>query len=372
MSHELRTPLNAILGYSEMLAEDAEASGHADIVPDLKKIRTAGRHLLGLINDVLDLSKIEAGKMRLYLETFEVKSVVEEAAGTARPLVERKGNRLEVRCPDGLGSIREDVTKVRQVLLNLLSNAGKFTENGLVTLEARREVGVAGNWVFFRVSDTGIGMTAEQTARLFEAFVQADAGTMKKYGGTGLGLAITRKLCKLMGGDIEVESVPGRGTAFSVRLPGEIENFDGDATSVRLTTQTGLRVSPTPAPARERPLLLVIDDDPAVCDLMERLCARQGFEVATAGDGVEGLRLAREKKPDLITLDVVMPGMDGWSVLAALRADVAMARTPVVVVTVVDDRDRGLSLGASDYLVKPIDHERLLAVLESHRAGAAA
>ncbi len=370
MSHELRTPLNAILGYSEMLAEDAEASGHADIVPDLKKFRTAGRHLLGLINDVLDLSKIEAGKMRLYLETFEVAGVVEEAAVTARPLVEQKGNRFEVRCPEGLGSIREDVTKVRQVLLNLLSNAGKFTENGLVTLEARREVGVAGNWVFLRVADTGIGMTPEQTSRLFEAFGQADAGTTKKYGGTGLGLAITRKLCKLMGGDIDVESAPGQGTAFIVRLPGEIENFDGDATSVRLNTKSGLRIPA--APRRQRPLLLVIDDDPAVCELMERLCLKEGFDVATARDGAEGLRLAREKQPDLITLDVVMSGMDGWNVLAQLRADAAFARTPVIVITIVDDRERGLSLGATDYLVKPIDHERLLAVLGSHRAGAAA
>src|SRR5262245_46578334 len=254
MSHELRTPLNAILGYSEMLAEDATAAGHSDIVPDLQKIQTAGKHLLGLINDVLDLSKIEAGKMRLYLETFEVRTVVDEAAVTARPLVEKNGNRLEVRCPEGLGSIREDVTKVRQVLLNLLSNAAKFTQNGIVTLDVRRDVGVAGNWVFFRVSDTGIGMTPEQTARLFEAFVQADAGTMKKYGGTGLGLAITRKLCRLMGGEIEVESAPGRGTAFTVRLPGEIENFDGDATSVRLTTQSGLKlpavVATAAAPSR--------------------------------------------------------------------------------------------------------------------------
>ena len=219
MSHELRTPLNAILGYSEMLAEDATAAGHADIVPDLQKIQTAGKHLLGLINDVLDLSKIEAGKMRLYLETFEVKSVVDEAAGTARPLLEKNGNRLELHLPEGLGSIREDVTKVRQVLLNLLSNAAKFTKDGLVTLDVRREVGVAGNWVYFRVADTGIGMTPEQTARLFEAFGQADAGTTKKYGGTGLGLAITRKLCHLMGGEIAVESEPGRGTTFTVRLP---------------------------------------------------------------------------------------------------------------------------------------------------------
>jgi signal transduction histidine kinase len=374
MSHELRTPLNAILGYSEMLAEDAETAGHADIVPDLQKIQTAGKHLLGLINGVLDLSKIEAGKMRLYLETFDVARVVEEAAVTARPLVEKNDNRLEIHCPEDIGSIREDVTKVRQVLLNLLSNAGKFTENGAVTLDVRRDVGPAGNWVLFRVTDTGIGMTPQQVERLFGAFVQADAGTMKKYGGTGLGLAITQKLCRLMGGDVEVQSAPGKGTTFTVRLPGEIENFDGDATAVRLTTQSGVRLPPVaevaPAPVRAgRPRLLVIDDDPAVCDLMQRVCGKDGFEVLTAANGRDGLAIARAQRPDLITLDIVMPGMDGWDVLEEIRRDVALARTPVVVVTIVDDRSRALSLGASEYLLKPIDYDRLLALLEGYRAG---
>ncbi len=373
MSHELRTPLNAILGYSEMLAEDAEASGNADLVSDLKKILTAGRHLLGLINDVLDLSKIEAGKMRLYLETFEVSGVVQEAIETARPLIEKKRNRLEVRCPEGLGSIREDATKVRQVLLNLLSNAGKFTEGGLVTLDVRREVGPAGNWVFFRVSDTGIGMTPAETAKLFEAFVQADAGTSKKFGGTGLGLAITRKLCRLMGGDIAVESAPGRGSTFTVRLPGEIENFDGDATSVRISTLAGVRLPPAgPAAQRPRPLVLVIDSDPAVGELMGRLAVREGFDVAVSTTGAEGRRLASEKRPELITLDVELPDTDGWKILEDLRADADLRRTPVVVVTVVDDRSRGLSLGATDYFVKPIDLERMAAVLARRRPGAAA
>ena len=375
MSHELRTPLNAILGYSEMLAEDAADAGHADIVPDLQKIQTAGKHLLGLINDVLDLSKIEAGKMRLYLETFAVRTVVDEAVVTARPLVEKNGNRLEVRCPEHIGSIREDVTKVRQVLLNLLSNAAKFTKDGVVTLDVRREVGIAGNWVFFRVTDTGIGMTPDQTAKLFEAFKQADAGTTKKYGGTGLGLAITRKLCQLMGGEIDVESASGRGTTFTVRLPGEIENFDGDATSVRLTTQSGVKLPAITAdgvasapPPRERPLVLVIDADPDAVVLMERLGAREGFDVAVARSGAEGLKIAAERRPELITLDVSLPDMDGFKALAALRADASLARTPVVVVTVVDDRDRGLSLGATDYFVKPIDLERMAAILASRRA----
>ncbi len=228
--------------------------------------------------------------------------------------------------------------------------------------------------MYFRVSDTGIGMTPAQTARLFESFVQADAGTMKKFGGTGLGLAITRKLCRLMGGDVEVESAPGRGSTFTVRLPGEIENFDGDATSVRISTLSGVRIPLVSgaAPRRARPLVLVIDADGAACELMERLCAREGFDVAVARNGEEGLRLAAAKTPDFITLDVVLPDMDGWRVLETLRSDAALGSTPVAVVTVVDDRNRGLSLGAADYFVKPIDLERMAAVLARRRSGAAA
>ena len=369
MSHELRTPLNAILGYSEMLAEDARASGHDDLAPDLEKIQTAGRHLLGLINGVLDLSKIEAGKMRLHLETFDVAGVVEEASVTARPLVEKNGNRLEVDCPPDIGSIREDATKMRQVLLNLLSNAAKFTKNGRVRIEVRRDIGPAGNWIFFRVSDTGIGMTEEQLGRLFQAFEQADAGTARKYGGTGLGLAITRKLCRLMGGDVDVASAPGRGSTFTVRLPGEIENFDGEATSVRLS---GVNLAPPAARGSAAPRLLVVDDDPAMCDLVRRLLGREGWEVETAPDGETGLRMARARRPDAVVLDIVMPGRDGWSVLQGLRAEPALAGTPIVVVTILDERDRALAAGAAECLVKPIDHGQLVAALAKHRAGAAA
>src|SRR6266542_5214533 len=243
MSHELRTPLNAIIGYSEMLAEEAGTAGHMELVTDLQKIQTAGRHLLDLINGVLDLSKIEAGKMKLYLETFDIARAVEEVAVTCETLVKKNGNRFEVNCPSDIGQLREDVTKVRQVLLNLLSNAAKFTENGVVSLDVRRELRRDGNWVFFQVRDTGIGMSREHIGHLFEAFSQADAGTVKKYGGTGLGLSISRKFCQLMGGDIEVESEPGRGSTFTVRLPGEIENFDGEATSVRLTDSSKLASS---------------------------------------------------------------------------------------------------------------------------------
>jgi CheY-like chemotaxis protein len=350
-----------------MLAEDAQASGRTELVADLQKIQAAGKQLLGLINGVLDFSKIEAGKMKLYLETFDVARVVDEAAMTARPLVQNNGNRLEVRCPNDIGALREDMTKVRQVLLNLLSNAAKFTEKGVVTLEVWREKRVDGIWVFFRVSDTGIGMTPEQLGRLFQPFTQADAATSRKYGGTGLGLALCQKFCTMMGGDITVESRPGEGSAFTVRLPGEIENFDGEATSVRVTTLANVRIADLAGSTElaEGPpqVVLVIDDDPSVLDLMQRICSKAGFRVVTTRSGEEGLRLAREKKPDLITLDVVMPGMDGWTVLEALKKDEAVARIPVVVVTVADERDRGIALGAEDYFVKPVDHERLVSAL---------
>ena len=374
MSHELRTPLNAIIGYSEMLEEDAQASGQKEFVSDLQKIRSSGKHLLGLINDVLDLSKVEAGKMKLFLETFDVANLVEEVVATAAPLVEKNGNRLEVRCAADVGQIREDVTKVRQVLLNLLSNAAKFTEKGAVSLEVAREQDVTGSWVVFRVRDTGIGMTPEQTGKLFQAFTQADGSTMRKYGGTGLGLALSRKFCVMMGGDINVESAAGKGSTFIVRLPGDIENYDGEATSIRLRLPGRRREESREAgaaPATGK-TLLVIDEDPAVRQLMERLASREGYELVAAASGEEGLKLAREKRPDLITLEVVMPGIDGWTVLRTLKSDRELSGIPVVMVSISDDRDRGLAMGAADYFVKPVDRDRLAEILAAYRSGALA
>jgi signal transduction histidine kinase/CheY-like chemotaxis protein len=374
MSHELRTPLNAIIGYSEMLEEDAQAAGQKEFVSDLQKIRSSGKHLLGLINDVLDLSKVEAGKMKLFLETFDVANLVEEVMATATPLVEKNGNRFEVHCTEDVGQIREDVTKVRQVLLNLLSNAAKFTEKGIVSVEVAREADVTGSWVVFRIRDTGIGMTPEQTAKLFQAFTQADGSTMRKYGGTGLGLALSRKFCIMMGGDINVESEAGKGSTFVVRLPGDIENYDGEATSIRMRLPGARRdrareagqVPPTGK------VLLVIDEDPAVRQIMERLATREGYQLFAAGTGEEGLDLARKKKPDLITLEVVMPGIDGWTVLKNLKADPQLSGIPVVMVSISDDRDRGLAMGAADYLVKPVDRDRLAGILAAYRTGAVA
>jgi GAF domain-containing protein/CheY-like chemotaxis protein len=359
MSHELRTPLNAIIGYSEMLEEEAGELGQEALVPDLQKIHAAGKHLLELINAVLDLSKIEAGKMDLLIEPFDVAALVTDVAAVVRPLAEKNGNRLEARCDVGVGEMRADLTKVRQALFNLLSNACKFTERGRVTLTASREAGAASDTVVFAVSDTGIGMTEEQLGRLFQEFTQAEATTSRRYGGTGLGLALSRRLCRLMGGDVTVESAHGRGSTFTVRLPATV-------------------VAPVPeAPAVERhasadasprgSLVLVVDDDPAVRDLMARFLGREGFRVAVAAGGEEGLRLARELRPEVVTLDVMMPGMDGWAVLGALKADAATADIPVVMLTIVDDKNLGYALGAAEYLTKPIDRDRLLAVLGRYR-----
>ncbi len=358
MSHELRTPLNAIIGYSEMLQEDAADLGADQFTDDLKKINAAGKHLLELINAVLDLSKIEAGKMELYLEDFEVAGLVRDIAAVIQPLAAKNANRVDVRCPDAIGTMRADVTKVRQALFNLLSNACKFTDQGTVGLTVARETTDGREWLVFSVSDTGIGMTSDQLARLFEAFTQADAATTRRYGGTGLGLALSRRLCRMMGGDVTVESEAGRGSIFTIRLPAQV------------TAPSPESVAPALAAPAAHPgagTVLVIDDEPAVRDLMQRFLTKEGFRVVTAAGGEEGLRRARELRPDAITLDVMMPGLDGWAVLSALKADPAVADVPVIMLTIVDDRNLGYALGAADYLTKPIDRERLVTVLNEHR-----
>jgi GAF domain-containing protein/CheY-like chemotaxis protein/anti-sigma regulatory factor (Ser/Thr protein kinase) len=357
MSHELRTPLNAIIGYSEMLQEDAADLGNEQLGDDLRKINAAGKHLLELINAVLDLSKIEAGKMELYLESFDVAGLVRDIVAVIQPLAARNANRLEVRCPEAVGTMRADLTKVRQALFNLLSNACKFTDRGTVSLTVAREVVDGQDSMMFRVGDTGIGMSPEQLTRLFEAFSQADAATTRRYGGTGLGLALSRRLCRMMGGDVTVESVAGQGSTFTIRLPVVVAEAAEASTAAEPAAPDSAGVG----------TVLVIDDEPAVRDLMQRFLTREGFRVVTAHGGEEGLRRARELRPDAITLDVMMPGMDGWAVLSALKADAAVADIPVIMLTIVDDKNLGYALGASDYLTKPIDRERLVTVLARHR-----
>jgi signal transduction histidine kinase len=362
MSHELRTPLNAILGYSEMLQEEVVDIGQDYLVADLKKIHSAGKHLLSLINDVLDLSKIEAGKMTLYLETVEVKPLVDDVVSTVAPLVDKKANTLEIQADPDLGSMHVDVTKVRQTLFNLLSNACKFTEQGVIRLTARRFKEGGRDWLTFSVADTGIGMTAEQLSKLFQAFQQADASTTRKYGGTGLGLAISKKFCEMMGGSIEVTSEYGKGTTFTMKVPARV--IDPKA-APEMTPSGAFRVSDLSGGT-----VLLIDDDPTALDLLSRYLTKEGFAVVTAGGGEEGLRLARELKPIAITLDVKMPDMDGWHVLSALKGDPALASIPVVVVSMVDEKTTGYELGAAAYLPKPVDHERLAALLREYRNAA--
>ena len=359
MSHELRTPLNAIIGYSEMLQEEAEDGGQGEFVPDLKKIQSAGRHLLTLINDILDLSKIEAGKTDLYLETFSLPTLVEEIEATIRPLAVKNENELRVRTDDNLGTMRADLTKVRQSLLNLLSNACKFTKAGAVTFDVARERLNNRDFIAFRVSDTGIGISDEQLLKLFQPFSQADASTTRQFGGTGLGLVITRKFCEMMGGGITVESEHGKGSTFTIKLPAVVRDPRApQAAEIEATLE------PVSADAST---VLVVDDDPAARELLQRTLNKAGFRVESAADAEEGLRLARALHPDAITLDVMMPGMDGWAALAALKADPELAGIPVVMLSIVDDKNKGYALGAADYMTKPIDREQLVSILNRYR-----
>lgn len=378
MSHELRTPLNAIIGYSEMLQEDAAALQPADLVPDLQKIHAAGKHLLGLIDDILDLAKIEAGRMTVHVERFALPAVVREAASAVSAQAEKNGNTLLVECPDELGIVSSDRGKVRQILLHLLSNACKFTQNGTITLSVERSLPGAGQpapraggtppgLITIRVSDTGIGMSPEQMGKLFQPFTQADASTTRRYGGTGLGLAITRHFCLMLGGDIAVESEVGKGSTFVVRLPAETAVPQAQAKEPAPAPVTPSVAAPAPqAPApRGTATVLIVDDDPNVRDMLARTLRKEGYRVELATGGAEGLRQAQALMPDVITLDVMMPEMDGWTVLRALKAEPATAGIPVVMLTGVDDKSRGYARGAAEYLPKPVDREALVAAVRN-------
>jgi signal transduction histidine kinase/DNA-binding response OmpR family regulator len=353
MSHELRTPLNAIIGYSEILQEDVADHGQEAMVPDLKKIEGAGRHLLALINDILDLSKIEAGRMDVFLEDVELVPLLEEVRTLIVPLTEKNGNTLELKLAEDIGAIRTDRSKLKQSLLNLLSNGSKFTENGHLTLAAER-FEADRPMVRFAVTDTGIGMTEEQLGRLFQAFTQADASTTKKYGGTGLGLAISRRFCQLLGGDITVTSRPGEGSTFTIILP--------------VRSEGPAQIAPAEAPrivaeAGNGATVLIVDDDPAARELLAANLKGSGYRLVQATNGEEALSLARTLRPDAITLDVMMPKPDGWDVLATLKADPDLCDIPVVIVTVAPERGIGLSLGAVEVLTKPVDRTRLTALI---------
>jgi signal transduction histidine kinase/DNA-binding response OmpR family regulator len=354
MSHELRTPLNAIIGYSEILQEDAAYKEDKGPIDDLQKIESAGRHLLGLINNILDLSKIEAGKMDAFIEEVNIQALFKEVLSIVKPLADKNENIIEVFCPADIGSFHSDQTKVKQCLLNLLSNANKFTSKGTLTLTAARE---DNSRICFCVSDTGVGMTEAQLGQLFEAFSQTDASTTKRFGGTGLGLAITKHFCTMLGGDVTVESMPGTGSTFTIKLP--------DQGLVPAAVE-----SPAPAAvvADGRATVLVVDDDPTVCRLLAKTLEKEGYRVVSARNGVEALALAREHRPQAITLDVLMPQMDGWRALKELKADASLRDIPVIMVTVLNERGMAIPLGAADFVTKPVDRKRLMAILREHCA----
>jgi PAS domain S-box-containing protein len=367
MSHELRTPLTAVIGYGEMLEEEAEERGLDAMLDDLRKINANARHLLSLINDVLDISKIEAGKMDLHLETFDIARVVTELTSTVEALVGRNGNRFEVSCPPDIGTMRSDAVKVRQSLINLLSNAAKFTERGTVRLEVHRSDEGAEPSIVFRIADTGIGMSQEQLAKLFQRFSQADTSTTRRFGGTGLGLSITKAFASMLGGDISVESTSGEGTTFTLRLPADSSRFEAKPESA-----VPADAFESAAQEENANVVLVIDDDPNARALLSRFLIREGFAVRTASDGPSGLKLARAVHPRAILLDVMMPHMDGWAVLSALKADADLADIPVVMETIVREKGLAFSLGAEDYLTKPIQWPRLKKILDRFRSTAAA
>jgi adenylate cyclase len=357
MSHELRTPLNAIIGLTDMLVNNAPRFGTEKAVEPLRRVHRAGTHLLGLIDQVLDLSKIEAGKLEINVETVRIEPLIDEVIGTARPLAEQNKNRLSVETPTDLPSIEADAMRLRQILLNLLSNGCKFTKGGNVILRVTRSTHEQQDCIEFAVIDTGIGIDADQMQRLYEEFSQGHASTARQYGGTGLGLAITRRLCQMMGGDVTVTSEIRKGSTFTVRLP------------VAQTWSTRQQETGAPTPELRRgEYVLVIDDDQTARDLIADYLRQAEFSVITASSGREGLRLAKQFHPLAITLDIMMPDLDGWTVLSALRGDPELSDVPVVMATVVDERRQGMALGAAGYLTKPIDQQEVVELMQRFKA----
>jgi signal transduction histidine kinase len=361
MSHELRTPLNAIIGYSEILQEDAEEAGEPQSIADLGKIIFSGKHLLSLINDVLDLSKIEAGKTELRLEPFPVGSVLEEALDTADALARTNHNKLIASCDCSAVTMITDRVKFRQVLLNLLSNACKFTENGTVSLDVGVYEREGELWIQWRVKDSGIGISSSQRDKLFLSFSQLDQSTTRQYGGTGLGLAISQRLCQMMGGYIDVESEIGRGSSFAIHLPVQARQAAPEKSLAALASS--LRKLEGDRSTSEKQTVLVIDDDSMARELLERLLTKEGYRVLVAADGERGLELAYTEHPIAIVLDILMPPSSGWSVLKRLKTTPGLDQIPVIIHSVTDDRALGRELGASAFLQKPLESGGLVRAL---------
>ena len=363
MSHELRTPLNAIIGYSDILVDEAEELGYKELTQDLSKIRAAGSHLLNLINDILDLSKIEAGKIEFHIEAINIRSLINDVTSTIEPLVAKNANVLHIHCDDDIGYMRADAVKVSQALINLLGNAAKFTENGEIHLTVNKQCEHGFSWIYFVVRDTGIGISEEQLKKLFKEFSQADISTTRKFGGTGLGLTISRRFCRMMGGDIIATSEANKGSTFTIKLPSDVDiqnsdmlagiDCDQDPQQLRFNSEEQGK------PPRERRSrvaeILIIDDDQHIRNLLSTALNKLGFSTAMAESGQIGLAMARQRTPDAIVLDVLMPDMDGWSVLKALKNDAQTTSIPVVMLTVNEEDGLGYALGAKFFLRKPLN-----------------
>ena len=379
MSHELRTPLNAVLGYSEILLEDAELDGRGEEIADLQKISAAGKHLLSMVNDILDISKIEAGKTELYPEKIDFRKLVDEIESTSRPLAAKNTNKLVVEREGNLGELYLDGTKLRQSVYNLISNAAKFTQNGNITVLAKRYVGPNNkDRISISVTDDGVGISPAGQANLFSSFSQANASITAKFGGTGLGLSLSRNLCRLMGGDITVESVEGEGSTFTIDLPVNYVGIDGQLhediipenfvegvdlenaiSDLKNFTESHSGVGSGDDRMKSKGKVLVVDDDHDFLELTERLLAKEGFSAICTDLPSGVLQLARTIKPYAIFIDVLMPGLDGWDVLQTLKTDAGTAEIPVVMLSVLEERQKAKAEKAIDFIEKPLDQVKL-------------
>ena len=361
MSHELRTPLNAVIGYSEMLLEEAEESGADDQTSDIKRILSAGKHLLILVSSVLDLSKLEAGKMELFTERFELGRLVDDVRAACEEDVAAHANRFVIECPDRHAVLETDMAKLRQAVTNVVNNAGKFTRGGCVTLTARATNGLAE----IAVRDNGIGIRRENLADLFQNFGESKGATASKYGGTGLGLALSKKLCRLMGGDIEVESELGKGSCFTIHLPLTLRSASKGA--------AGENDHDSHHPhSDDGNTILIIDSDPSVTDQLRQILVREGYNAVVAESAEEGLALAPAARPSAVLLGALVPETDGWVVLQRLKSNDMLRACPVILLTAQQDTAKGRAFGASGHLIKPVDRDQLLRALRSVRTGSEA
>lgn len=360
MSHELRTPLNSIIGYSELLLEDARASGQESTIDDLSIIIDSAKHLLNLINDVLDLAKIEAGKLDVFLEDVNIVALAKDLEHIISQIVTKNNNTFTLILDPDLEVMHTDIIRVRQCLLNLLSNSSKFTKDGSITLEIKPVFRNNDKWVQFSVTDTGIGIARDKLEKLFQAFSQADAATTREYGGTGLGLYLVKQFSAMLGGLVSVSSEYGKGSTFTIILP---LNSEAKVTNKEIVYPTKEIAPPTDTAIGVRPerkVVLVIDDDPQIHWDVRDILEPKGYTILHAFNGEEGVMLARMHKPDVITLDVIMPLMDGWSVLMELKSEPTLADIPVILMTIVSEENLGYALGAVGYITKPIDAEELI------------